>query len=110
MTTGNDHCRIGSLENDLMSPTRFTSDHCRIGSLEIIGMKNEICLFDHCRIGSLEIRPSARPSMPWDHCRIGSLETWMEFIHEPAGRSLPHRQLRNAIISVGRPFPTITAA
>ena len=52
--TKNDHCRIGSLEKQVMSGTQGEVDHCRIGSLESSVV--QICrrLSDHCRIGSLE--------------------------------------------------------
>ena len=69
-----DHCRIGSLEKNLLNKLRDNRDHCRIGSLEIIFL-----------------RPLGQPS---DHCRIGSLENSYVQPDPFDDGSLPHRQLR----------------
>ena len=51
-----DHCRIGSLENDVTYNGHTYLDHCRIGSLENLTIPLLLSSRDHCRIGSLEIR------------------------------------------------------
>ncbi len=72
-------------------------DHCRIGSLE-----NELgaglnLRIDHCRIGSLETKLPYAPQKRRDHCRIGSLETPFAETYKNTVGSLPHRQLRNFV-------------
>ena len=52
--TGEDHCRIGSLETFPVTSVVRVSDHCRIGSLEKIDYEKYRDSYDHCRIGSLE--------------------------------------------------------
>ena len=49
-------------------------DHCRIGSLENQGIPDAEDENDHCRIGSLESKRQGYPAEFRDHCRIGSLE------------------------------------
>ena len=58
MTPARDHCRIGSLEIELMRPTEAYLDHCRIGSLESQLALVHLSGLDHCRIGSLEMMAS----------------------------------------------------
>ena len=52
---GEDHCRIGSLENIVIDEMAGYFDHCRIGSLENFFAWETPAVLDHCRIGSLEI-------------------------------------------------------
>ena len=52
-----DHCRIGSLENNVYLQAKTIIDHCRIGSLEIEFSAAVFTYHDHCRIGSLENVP-----------------------------------------------------
>ena len=49
------NCRIGSLENDVMSVARLTSVNCRIGSLENGALDYCFSNLVNCRIGSLEM-------------------------------------------------------
>ena len=50
-----DHCRIGSLENQILHYRQSRPDHCRIGSLESKPEPLDFIIIDHCRIGSLEM-------------------------------------------------------
>ena len=55
------------------------SDHCRIGSLEIEMVLNQGDFTDHCRIGSLENERIIQHDKVTDHCRIGSLEMFKDY-------------------------------
>ena len=89
-----DHCRIGSLEIELLTLFALLIDHCRIGSLEMVISASHTYDNDHCRIGSLERIKTRYLCSWWDHCRIGSLEMYRGMRTSWASGSLPHRQLR----------------
>ena len=93
-----DHCRIGSLEKYLVQSMTERFDHCRIGSLEMSQNPFNQFRSDHCRIGSLEIQVADGENPDFDHCRIGSLEISSPAMMMQIARSLPHRQLRNAVV------------
>ena len=69
------HCRIGSLENNLVLNFGESKVHCRIGSLEKYDVNRGQSQNVHCRIGSLEMCES------------------LNFVLLLC--SLPYRQLRN---------------
>ena len=48
------HCRIGSLEMNIITDPHRGYVHCRIGSLEIMVIVQYVMVKVHCRIGSLE--------------------------------------------------------
>ena len=77
-----------------MPETETGDDHCRIGSLEKLKEEKAKRLEDHCRIGSLENKVKVGMTYLDDHCRIGSLETTEKARILMHIRSLPHRQLR----------------
>ena len=85
-------------------------DHCRIGSLEMPDWHYQSVVLDHCRIGSLEMITVGQRGIHIDHCRIGSLEIFQVLTLTNKGRSLPHRQLRNAIQCLHESVGLITAA
>ena len=75
METENDHCRIGSLETDMLTPLRVklrSLPHRQLRNLAQSGRCAHLGSLPHRQLRKLKRRP-----------------------RKLSGRSLPHRQLRN---------------